>query len=833
MIATEHTVKSRPQRLLWLSLLLILFGGCRGCDQQSAKTEKEKKEEAEKKKQRLAADELRTLPFASETVGNFVKPGHWYQANNKLKANQQDESLTASLMIYNRDRRPVPMFPSSAPIEFHRGLSLAKTQEKNISLKFYQPDVATSKEEGVDSASNTTPAYLRIDYSVRGVGTPVRQDEFPLRLLAGYQYNIITLSVDPARYVFWRGLDCIVWPSNTRMAEERYAPHRLIDLNENEVAAQFPDKLYFMTSVSHVVINDASPTLLSVDQQRALLDWLHFGGTLILNGPDSIGGIDSSFLKEYAPLKNTRASELSDTQTQELNRSWTIKQMLAERVPFAPEKTVPLLAGELSDSSRWMNSLEGLVAERLVGQGRVVMTTFPMTDSAFLRWPSYSSFIHNAILRKPYRDVTSQPDSDTKYAESFRGTEMNPLHSTRLRLWARDLDATMISNRRKDRQADVPRQDRSARFPESKKSSLGAWNSQSEIMLAARNSLQESSGITVPRIGTIIKLLTGYLIVLVPLNWLVFRLMGRVELSWVAAPLIAVVGAFVVARSVQLDVGFSRSQNSYGFLECHANYPRGLLSSYTALYTSLSTNYKALYEEDAGVVSPMPSPSREVGAKKRISASQYDYNYADNDGAGLQNNPVMSNTTGLIQSEEMVSLGGSLRASFNDSMDEVTVTSDMDLPLLHLGIVGVSSEGGLRMGWLGTVNQGEAKKVRFMEMGGEDRWFEEWNRTPILSRPDFLRADGSQWTQADVGEDLYLGSMLELLATKYPLGRGEYIAVGCTDKSLGSLKIIPESKQSKQKSLVLIHLKPADLQPVRPDTRIFPRKEEEKEESVE
>jgi hypothetical protein len=113
--------------------------GCRGCNQQ---TTKNKDPEEEKKKLRITSEEeLRTLPFSKDTIGNFHKPSHWYQANHKLKANQQDESLTAKVGIFSQERKLVPTFPGTSPMEFQRSLAIGKDQEKNIALKFYQPDV--------------------------------------------------------------------------------------------------------------------------------------------------------------------------------------------------------------------------------------------------------------------------------------------------------------------------------------------------------------------------------------------------------------------------------------------------------------------------------------------------------------------------------------------------------------------------------------------------------------------------------------------------------------------------------------------------------------------
>lgn len=860
---------SSRMRFLWLCLLLVQLVGCRGCTQPK---KEELNEDGTKKKKlnRLTSKDVRSLPFSEESTGalvetNFVKPGHWYQANSKLKANYDDESLNANLTVVNVMGKRVPFTAGQPHIEFNRGLSLAKGQEKNIRLRFFQPEVAVT---GNDPTENPNiAAQLVLAFSQRSIGTSILEVSFPNKTLSGYQYNIVSISRDPSRYTFWRKQDCIIWPSQSRMSDERIAPHRIVDLKEEEVAAQFPDRLYAMTSISHLVLNDASLSILSPEQNEAVQDWLRFGGTIILNGPEAIGGIESSFLKELAPLSSTSNSTLSDEEMEPLRTTWSIKQVGGERILFSPAKPIPKLAGQLSEGASWvalegdvneMRSLEGLVAERLVGQGRIVMTTFPMTDSAFLSWPSYSSFIHNAVLRKPRRGVVTQgAESDTLYDDEFAGTEQNPIHTTRLRLWARDLDSTMTKSSKLAAQKEVEKPPRGPgsppfSFPDLadapkeveklprglglptpiktiKRSSLGAWNSESLVLRNARTSLQESSGITVPRINTIIKLLIGYLIVLVPLNWIVFRLMGRVELAWLAAPIIAIVGAFVVARSVQLDVGFSRSQTVQGFLEVPQGYSRGMLSQYTALYSSLSTNYRAVYDRDEGVVLPLASSTLPTNRRRSLAdLSKIDYSYADNEGAGLQSIPVASNTTGLLQSEEMLELGGSLTAQFASDMSSIEVSSGLNFPIQDVGVVGLNENGTMQSAWLGSIEPAATAKGDLEARVDGVGWRKEWDRRPSLAAPTLLRPDETMWTEEELGEDLYLGPMLEQVVKSYPMGPGEYIAVGWTDKPLGGLKITPEAKQNRERTVVLLHLRAATLGPARPDLQIFPKVAEER-----
>ena len=71
-----------------------------------------------------------------------------------------------------------------------------------------------------------------------------------------------------------------------------------------------------------------------------------------------------------------------------------------------------------------------------------------------------------------------------------------------------------------------------------------------------------------------VKVLLAYLVVLVPLNWALFWLLGRVEWAWIAAPLIAVACAVAVVWLAQLDIGFARAHTGIAVVELQSGYPR-------------------------------------------------------------------------------------------------------------------------------------------------------------------------------------------------------------------------------------------------------------------
>ena len=58
--------------------------------------------------------------------------------------------------------------------------------------------------------------------------------------------------------------------------------------------------------------------------------------------------------------------------------------------------------------------------------------------------------------------------------------------------------------------------------------SVAAWDDTSPASVAARESLRKAAGIEIPKASFIVWVMEVYLVVLVPLTWGVFRLLGHV-----------------------------------------------------------------------------------------------------------------------------------------------------------------------------------------------------------------------------------------------------------------------------------------------------------------
>ena len=164
---------------------------------------------------------------------------------------------------------------------------------------------------------------------------------------------------------------------------------------------------------------------------------------------------------------------------------------------------------------------------------------------------------------------------------------------------------------RQRRRSHPSRQGRRAR--------AGRWNDFSPVAQAARTALRDAAGISVPERSFIVWVVVGYLCVLVPANWIVFRFLGRVEWAWIAAPLIAIACTVVVIQQAQLNIGFARSRNEIAVVEMQPGYSRVHVARYTALYTSLATRYEFHLDDPGGQILPFPAGRLSRSSSKTVA----------------------------------------------------------------------------------------------------------------------------------------------------------------------------------------------------------------------
>jgi hypothetical protein len=360
-------------------------------------------------------------------------------------------------------------------------------------------------------------------------------------------------------------------------------------------------------------------------------------------------------------------------------------------------------------------------------------------------------------------------------------------------------------------------------------------------------------------------MLAIYLVVLVPINWLVFWAMGRVEWAWIAAPLIAIAGAISVAKLASLDIGFVRSNTQIGLLEVHTDYSRGHLTEYSALYTSLSTGYQIDLSNHTSQCLPFANVSREE------SLSQVTLRRSREN--RLENFMIRSNSTGLLHSESILDLGGpiSLAPNGQDQPSTEFVENRSQYDLKDAGIIGRTDSGQLQVAWIGDLPAAtRSDRLKFEPCDNKNK-ADCWTKCPIYQGSDWLSA--SIWTKhfeqeegiptiatvgqlsslpelmpdwpkyesvlrrlypdvspndlpeievgfagfqkifqlVNSGSALSLGRLFHAVSKNLQLGSGEYRLIGYTDQAVGTTSIVPAATQTNRRTLVVVHLRPAIL----------------------
>ena len=311
---------------------------------------------------------------------------------------------------------------------------------------------------------------------------------------------------------------------------------------------------------------------------------------------------------------------------------------------------------------------------------------------------------------------------------------------------------------------------------------IGGWSDNSDTVSVCRQILKDESGIEIPDSSLVVRSLGWYLVILVPVNYLVFRLMGRLEYAWLTVPVIALGGAIWVAREARLDIGFARSQMELAVLEMPENYSRGHLTRVVAIYNSLSDRYEIQFESLDGAAAPVADFVDESEDDNSVFKVSFEA------GPALSGLTVDSNKAKMVHTEEMIDIGGGFRRQGDN------LINNSQYELLDTYVVENDGSGGTRIALVGACPPGSSTALRFKTM-----------KAPAVS--DEL--------------PMQTARLIRRLAAPAATPRGSSRMVGRIDQSLPGMAITPASNQSTAQTIVLAHLGYRDLPEPRPDTNLL------------
>ncbi len=822
------------RQVRWLLLLTLASlsgcGGCRNDDEKLSREELEKR--AREQKESLELGSLLTLPTDSETKVATVKPGHWYESQQKFKSNREDMQVVA-VGDLERAGKPVGLPGTNMVNEYSRRTSLPKGQTKTVDLQFFIPDTGTPNDDPF-----AIPPRLLMRSQLRSwplmtpiLQTPSTQGANELRR---NEYQLVVLSPAAIAYEFLTVLDAVYWRGDDLGDAPRTRSYQVSLLKAADGKYAFPHSMLTMTATAALIWDDVSIDEMTDEQQEAIVDWVHWGGQLIISGPSSWSRLQNSFLSPYLPATSADVAEFETAAFKELSDNWRVTDASSTERPELDILGPPVsgLKFKLSNGGQWLPQTGELVAERQVGRGRVVVTSFPLREPRISKWKYFSSFLSTGLLRRPARTISNTLEGVRvqNWASPYQSLTADPRMHSNFRILSRDLP---VSRTFYDSKVEDPAQleklsqqmtlasvsDLELNAPAKSEvrdleamrwgGNGAAWNDYSGLAYQTQQSLRKAAGIKLPARWTIIYLVGGYLLFLVPVNWVVFKLLGRLEFAWIAAPILALVGVVVVTRVARLDIGFARRTTEIALLELQPEHPRGHLTRYIALYTSLSTNYTVEFPESGSVVLPFGDVSRmlrRAGSTERSLRT----NYGTSSGVQLEPLTVYSNSTEMIHAEQMIALSGgiTLEPAVDGKPQQLMNATELTLKSTLL----VRNEAGdISYAWLDEVDPKSLKNVTFSAAQASEL------RANWDAKPETMTSVSSSETD----DSLWIGGILRELLNRTPLMPGQSRLFAYTDDRPGEMTITPHEDQFDGRCVIVAHLSTHQLGPVTPDLKIW------------
>lgn len=778
-----------------------------------------------------------------------VKPGHWTTAGLSIRSNRDDRRGVVQTRAevgepQNADLGSTPRKAaetgSADSFLVRRPAVLPKGQMRRLETRFLAP---TRGSQLID--------HVIMDGQFLGRDSTARFDLRPARFAAmlPQTYFLVILTNRPERFNRWQTSDW-VRPIQSDQSFPRSLDNYRIVIPPIQGVLPLAETALDWTSTAVLLWDDVPVTALTPGQRTAILDWLNFGGLIVVNGPAGVDALTDAHFRDLLPITPGGAAELLAADAQNFVRSHSVATDSSTDAVIASldgNSSHVAAAGDLRVDANEIGSGQ-LLAERRVGRGRIVQCRVDLVSPWLMPWKSYDSFVNSAVLARPPRvfrlanadtslatnvptpsppgspDVTPEEPLpfDTDFGTSplvrqaFVGAEggsVSPATNTGLRLFSRNARMRSIVNvspavddQASETSSEASETDMSSAIGSNDDawphpvSGLGGWTNESDLLTWSRGQLREEIGVSIPESSLVFRSLLIYLFVLIPLNYIVFRLLGHLEWAWLAVLPLSIAGAFWVAHASQLDVGFVRSRNELALLELPVDYPRGHLTRVVGLYNSLASRYRVDFATPDAAIDVIRSSGRDQSEASLFGTAAPELELGFEAGPAMDNIAVGSNSYGVVHVEQVIDVDGPIRAQYaapntaDRSLDGAFIQNDSSLELLDAFVIERDAAGATRMAALGTVGSGTRKPVR-MQAGG---------RVVVPSELPMGMTD----------------AMSRLLASDaIPAGSARLVAR--VDQPLGGMTISPDCKQVRAQTLLLVHLAHPPRPPVIADENLI------------
>ncbi len=688
----------------------------------------------------------------------YVKSNHWVTMTQEMQANLED---------YQGGIRTAPVRLLGMPhaMVFGRDARLVKEQPGRLSFQAIFP----RRTKSVD-----------LDLIMPGAIRPDDRTQAPLSAMEPHQMLIVLLAADPSAYATWRRYQAFM-PANVErdasavVEVQRY--YRLVTSQEPEKSPNLSAHPLTWSTISHVIWDEIDPNLLNVGQQLAMVDWLHWGGQLIIGGGAgktlALVSDEECFLSPYLPAV---PSGENDALTAEALKpmgleypvpGWrsgaALPDEIAEegevaidamldaydrpaaaryvgRTAIAPPPNRPVYLAGLRPTSVDAQPIpldDGtgrvLGYERRVGRGRVLVLAIDPKEPAFMSWKGYDTFVRRVLLRRPEDPWKPEEPSDQAMLAGpdlswvrYAARDINPAGLTADPETPPDPNSPMMNDQ------VMPQEP------------VAAWLDDSTLPDLSRKELVKASGIVVPGSPFVLRVMLGYLIALVPLNWLICRfVLRRKELAWIAVPLLAIGFAVAVERAAAIDMGFDLACDEIDVMEVQPGYSRAHLSRFGVLYCTSRERFTIAFPgEPSALALPLNANLSLRGEETTESTWQ------SAPVPGLMNFRVEPRSLAMYRAEQMMDLGGEIGIVSDAEGRRLVNATDLELRDAVLVDAGGGSDAkGRSLRPLGNIGPGQevpiGEKLAATPGAGDERldWIDLSKFTNELLNYDWRRPE--------------------------------------------------------------------------------------------
>jgi hypothetical protein len=768
-------------------------------------TDPEKREELKKEKLRPPIEFFRSQVMPNDILP-YIKANHWTMVGLEMRANHEDYAGALQ-------SRPVTLADQPHDMIYRRDALLIKGQNARLTMPVFLPTIP--KELGFQ--------LIRPE--------AIRQDEewiASLRVLEPHQQMIVVLSKSSndhfARWSQFRATLPSIARRDDPLALDKLRYYRMVLPLDPEKPLLSPHPLTW-SPISHVIWDGLSPETLGIGQQQAIVDWLYWGGQLVIVGGAGPGftPLQESFLSAYLPAEASGENVMrsgdelkplsqaylppanirdpdepiaQNTPEKELTEAFGRRYKDPAPIPATAKKPL-FFASLVPKPGASVIPLGGpddppLGVEWKVGRGRVLMLAVSLSDPDLMGWPGFDTLVRRVVLRRPEERKIADLSRDANqlfvapHYESLNGPDL-----TTVRYLSRDLGAPTRQAVDEDglpvnkaMMGTYAFNNGAANDPIIE-TPVGEWLDSAALPILCRDTLENASGIEIPGRSFVLKVILGYIFVLVPLNYAFCRyVLRRREWAWVLVPTLSFAFAIGVERAAAYDVGYDSSCDEVDMIETHGDYPRGHLSRFASLYSTGRVKFSISYPNDPTALAlPLATGRALRGEDSTLSSFQ------SQPIPSLSGFQVQPRSLAMFRAEQMASLPGTVTLSAPGDGPR-SIVNDSGLDLKDAWIVEIRSEKEEMTGaFLGEIASGAKVPLGSLE----------------TIEPEPAIGTG----KLDPGAFLQL--LLKRSVTTRPEEVGELRLIAWANKPMAGQAIDPPVDRQRGFTLVVAHLQPSPL----------------------